>query len=178
MMQPHSTPPVVSPGRLVAAFFGGGAAAGAVAALFALAARFAIEATGAVLVPSAVHLIAAVVIGAVMAVAFVVAKARGPVAPVAAAAGALIAERAGWLAVEHLTGFTGRDITISLHLSMSDHDRYTMLSWASALLTALVAGGLTAAFALRGPTRVRPAYPVPQQPGPYNGRPPGQSWGA
>jgi hypothetical protein len=166
-MQPHSTPPIVSPGRLAAAFFGGGAVAGAVAAVLALAARFATEATGVALVPSAVHLIAAVVIGVVMALSFLVAKVRGgPVAPVAAAAGALIAERAGWLAVAYLTGFTDRDIAISLHLSMSDQDRYTMLSWASAVLAPMVAGGLTAAFTLRTGA---------QQPGPSNGRPPGLS---
>ncbi|MBO2453161.1 hypothetical protein J4573_39130 [Actinomadura barringtoniae] len=124
---------------------------------------------GQILVLCILRLVSALVLGVAMALPFLIAKARGPLAPVAAIIGGLVAERVGTLSVGLVRGGDGAHVVqVEFGLSNSTTALYSLVNWMAILLVPVVAGGLTAIFALRTPKQ-RPAGFVPA--GPYG---PGQ----
>ncbi|WP_153531173.1 hypothetical protein [Actinomadura macrotermitis] len=163
---PAATPASGSPGRLVAASLIGGAVTVALAFVLAVLSHAVSSAAGGlILVLDAARLVCAVVLGAAMAAVFLIAKAKGPAAPVAAALVALVAERAGSLTSGHLTGFSGQGIANAFRISITQYHVYTLVNWVSVLVVPVVAGGLTAVVALRRPKPAPLGRPVWAPPG-------------
>ncbi len=154
-------------GRLVAAFFIGGAITTVVA--FALAS----VAYGADRVGLGQHLfagirvISSIPIGAAMALAFLIAKAKGPAAPIAAAFGALVAERVGVLLCSPLWGWGdgwwdyGPAAITGDALDFSDGGQalFMLVNWVAVLIVPITAGVLTALLSRRKP-KAPPTVPA------------------
>jgi len=154
---------------VVAAFLIGGAITTVMAFALGLVAHDAvITRLGPILGLGILRLVSALLLGAAMALPFLIAKARGPLAPGAAAIGALAAERVGTLAVGLVRGTSTHDIQAGFGISVSETALYSALDWVAILLVPVVAGGLTAIFALRTP---KPSLAGPAPAGPYG---PGQ----
>ncbi|MFC4911737.1 hypothetical protein [Actinomadura gamaensis] len=156
--------PGASPARLAGAF-ACGLAVTTIAAYVVLFFVYVVSAnTDHILVFYGFRVAEALALGMLMAVVFLIAKAKGPVAPIAAAIGGLIAERLAWLAGNASLDLGKQSLEVRFHANLDDSVLYTLLDWAAILAVPVVAGGLTAVFALRAPkpaTAWAPAYPPP-----------------
>lgn len=104
-----------------------------------------------------IRVISSAPIGAAMALAFLIAKAKGLSAPIAAAFGALVAERVGVLVCSSIWGWGhgwsdhGPAALTGAVLDFSDGGQalFMLVNWVSVLIVPIVASVWTALFSLR-----------------------------
>ncbi|MCP2336214.1 hypothetical protein [Actinomadura rupiterrae] len=167
---PQASAPSGPPGRLIAAF-AGGTVVTTIAAFVVLFISYVLSSNLAQIWGFyGLRLVGAVGLGLVMAIAFVVAKAQGPIAPIAAAVGGLIAERVGWLLGDAVMELGQQSLEVRFGASIQYADVYRLLNWAAILAVPLAAGALTALMTLRNakatPSAPAPGAPLPPPPPP------------